>query len=131
VIGGSGDGAPDLQWLGPAVTGAAAVVVAALGTIGLVWRRRQDRQAETEAQVAGKQATEADEWSEVRLARQEATKYYNHYTTFRGLFYDVQQALRHLVRKLRDAHPDMNLDKDVVDALALKPEADDTKSNTP
>jgi len=120
-------GDPDLSWLGPTVTGIAAILVAIVGAVGLVWRRRQDRKAEVENQQVARQASESDEWSEVRLARAEATKYYNLYTFFRNLFYDVQAALRHLVRKLRDAHPDMDLDKDVVEALALKPEADDAK----
>lgn len=119
---------PDnLGWLGPVVTTAGAIVVAALGTVGLVWRRRQDRHAEVEdaarAAEAAKEPTETDGWAEVRAARAEATKYYNLYVFFRNLFYDVQSALRHLVRKIRDAHPDMELDKDVVDALALKPPA--------
>ncbi|MEO5921706.1 MAG: hypothetical protein ABIQ01_11260 [Pseudolysinimonas sp.] len=116
---------PDsLAWLGPVVLTSGSIIVALLGTIGLIWRRRQDRHDAVADQKVSKQASESDEWDEVRVARAEATKYYNLYVFFRNLFYDVQAALKHLVRKLRDAHPDMELDQDAVDALALKPDAD-------
>lgn len=120
-------GSPDLTWLGLTVGAISTFLVAVVGTIGLVWRRRQDHTDAVQAQESSKQMSESEQDSALIQAREQATKYYNLYTFFRGLFYDVQQALRHLVRKLRDAHPDMNLDQDVVDALALKPEADDTK----
>lgn len=117
----------NLSWLGPVVLTTGSIIVALLGTIGLVWRRRQDADQHSADLVAGKTFSEKEEADALEQARGQATKYYNLYVFFRGLFYDVQQALRHLVRKLRDAHPDMELEKDVVDALALKPETEDSK----
>jgi uncharacterized protein HemX len=120
-------GSSDPTLLGIVVSAITTMVVAGLGAAGLAWRRRQDREAQKEDQVVSKQLSEKEEIDVLTQARNEATKYYNLYTFFRGLFYDVQQALRHLVRKLRDETPDMELDQDVVDALALRPEAGDSK----
>lgn len=118
----------NLSWLGPTLLFLGGVIVAAINGAAVVWRRRQDKKDVVANTVAGKQMSEVEEADEVRKARAEATRFYNYYVTFRSLFYQVQEALRHLVRRLGNAHPDMELGADVVDALALKgPDADTTK----
>ena len=106
----------------PAIGG---VLVAAVGGVSLVWRRRQDRKDNLEDKVAdaaiAAQPKITDGWEEVRKARLEATNYYNLYRTFENLFYTVFTALRHLARMVRSAHPDHEFDKDIVDALAVVP----------
>ena len=122
----------NLDWLGPAITSIGAFIVAAIGGISLVWRRRQDRQEEqadriTDAELAS-QPKVTDGWDEVRAARLEASNYYNLYRTFENLFYTVFSALRHVTRSVRDAHPEEELPKDVLDALAIvPPDATDMK----
>lgn len=125
------DGAPDLTWVGPVVTGIATVLVAVVSGFALVVRRRQDRKdaledkqddAERELQLKP-----IDGYEEVRKARAEATTYYNLYRAFEDLYYTVASALRHLARRVRDQHPEQEFEKDIVDALALKPPETSTK----
>ena len=96
-----------------------------VGGISLAWRRgqeRKDSQADkvTDAEIAA-QPKVTDGWEEVRLARLEASKYYNLYRVFENMFYVVSSALKHLARSTRVAHPDHQFDKVVVDALAVVP----------
>ena len=117
--------APDMAWLGPVVTVLGGVLVAAVGGVSLVWRRRQDhKDALEDKAVDAKIAIQpkiTDGWEEVRAARLEASKYYNLYRTFENLFYTVFTALRHLARAVRTAHPDHQFDQDIVEALAVVP----------
>lgn len=121
----------NLDWLGPTVTAIGGVLIAAVGGISLVWRRRQDRKDQVEDKKADAviaiQPKVTDGWEEVRKARAEATTYYNLYRAFENLYYIVADALRKLARSVRDAHPEEVFDKDVVDALALKPPETDVK----
>lgn len=121
----------NLDWLGPAVTAIGGVLIAAIGGVSLVWRRRQDRKDQVEDRkadaVIAVQPKVTDGWEEVRKARAEATTYYNLYRAFENLYYIVADALRKLARSVRDAHPEEVFDKDVVDALALKPPETDVK----
>lgn len=115
----------DLSWLGPAVTAIGTVMVATVGGISLVWRRRQDRKdamqdKTVDAEIAA-QPKITDGWEEVRKARLEASNYYNLYRVFENLYYTTQSALRQLARMVRTAHPQQELDQDVVDALAIVP----------
>lgn len=116
---------PDMSWLGPTVSAIGGVLIAMVGGISLVWRRRQDRKdaaidRTADAEIAA-QPKVTDGWEEVRQARLEASTYYNLYRTFENLFYTAFSALRHLARTIRDAHPEQKFDKDVVDALAIVP----------
>jgi len=120
-----GVGGPDLSWLGPTVTAIGLVLVAIISGISTVWRRRQDRKdivkdKSLDAAIAV-QPKVTDGWEEVRLARAEASAYYNLYRNFENLFYTAFGALRHLARTYRDANPTAVLDKDVADALAIVP----------
>lgn len=131
-LGGENDmvSVPGLDWLGPVVTAGGGIVVAMVGGASLVWRRSQDRKDHTQdkhfdAEIAT-QPKITDGWEEVRRARAEATTYYNLYRAFEHLYYTVASALRKLVRKVRDHHPQEQFDKDVVDALALKPPEPET-----
>ncbi len=117
----------NLEWLGPIVTAIGSVVVAAVAGAATVYRRRQDRQEHTEDAELSLQPKVTDGWEEVRQARQEATTYYNLYRVFENMYYTVAAALRHLARTIHAAHPDQKFDKDVVDALALKPPDTDAK----
>ena len=122
----------NLDWLGPTISAIGAFIVAVIGSISLIWRRRQDRQEAltdrvTDSELAA-QPKVTDGWDEVRAARLEASNYYNLYRTFENLFYTVFSALRHVTRTVRDAHPDEELPKDVLDALAIvPPDATDMK----
>lgn len=114
-----------LEWLGPAVSVIGGVMVALIGGISLIWRRRQDRkeaiadkQADTESAIRPKVT---DGWEEVRAARLETSMYYNLYRTFENLFYTVFSALRHLARVTRDTNPETVFEKDITDALAVVP----------
>lgn len=118
-------GAPDMSWLGPVVTAASAVIVAAVSGVSLAWRRRQDHKDALEdksvdAGIAA-QPKITDGWEEVRKARLEATNYYNLYRVFENLFYTVFTALRRLARTVREEHPDQEFDQSIVDALAVVP----------
>jgi len=121
----------NLDWLGPTVTAIGGVLIAAVSGISLVWRRRQDRKDQVEDKKADAviaiQPNVTDGWEEVRKARAEATTYYNLYRAFENLYYIVADALRKLARSVRDSHPEEVFDKDVVDALALKPPETDVK----
>lgn len=121
----------NLDWLGPTVTAIGGVLIAAVSGISLVWRRRQDRKDQVEDKKADAviaiQPKVTDGWEEVRKARAEATTYYNLYRAFENLYYIVADALRKLARSVRDSHPEEVFDKDVVDALALKPPETDVK----
>ena len=114
----------NLEWLGPIVTAVGGVIVAIIGGIAMIWRRRQERQDEQEDRAeeatASTQPKVVDGWSEVRAARAEATKYYNLYRTFEDMYFTVISALRGLVRSVREAHPEQKFSKEVVDALAVK-----------
>jgi hypothetical protein len=115
----------DLTWLGVVVTAVGSLLVAVVGAISLVWRRRQDRKDQVEDKVTDAaiavQPKVIDGWEEVRKARAEATRYYNLYRVFEELYYTVASAFRKLAKSVRDRHPDEEFDKDVVEALALKP----------
>lgn len=121
----SADTPPDLNWLSTIVTAAGGVIIAMVGGASLVWRRRQDRKdaiadKKTDAEIAVTPKV-TDGWEEVRLARAEASQYYNLYRLFENLFYTAFSALRHLARRVHEAHPDQKFDKDIVDALAIVP----------
>ena len=120
-----GAGLPNLDWLGPVVSGVSAVLVGIVGAASLVWRRRQDRRDASEDRSADAaiavQPTVSDGWDEVRQARKEATSYYNLYRAFENLYYIAFGALRHLARKTRDAHPDVEFEADIIEALATTP----------
>lgn len=111
----------DLEWLGGAVTAIGGVLVAVIGGVALVWRRRQDRKDSVADTKAEKTPTQKDGWAEVREARAEATRYYKLYRVFEDLYYAVASALRALARKVHEAHPEEPLDKHVTDAIAMKP----------
>lgn len=111
----------DLSYLGPLVTASGALLLAGVTAAAALWRRRQDRKDVTVDRDLERLPTEADGWTEVRAARAEATKYYNFYRTFENLYYIAASALRHLVRTVHEAHPEQVFDKDVTDALAVKP----------
>ena len=119
------------DYLGPILATIGVVIVALIQGVSVVWRRRQDRrdakEDKTEDAVLAVQPKVIDGWEEVRKARAEATTYYNLYRTFENLFYLVQGALRHLVRSVRDAHPDQEFAPDVVEALAAQPPDTDAK----
>lgn len=117
--------APDLSWLGPAIAAGGGAIVGIIGLVSVLLGRRQDRKNQ---HAASQDAAEiavtpkiTDGWEEVRQARQEASQYYLLYRTFENLFYTVFSALRHLVRSIRDAHPEQQFDQDVTDALAIVP----------
>lgn len=115
---------PNLDWLGPVVTAIGGVLVAAVGGISLVWRRRQDRRESVEDKELDRAPKEVDAYEEMRLARAEASRYYRLFRTFEDLFYSAHAALRFLARRVHDAHPEQELDKNVVEALALRPPED-------
>ena len=115
----------DLSWVGPTIGAIGSVIIAVVGGISLVWRRRQDREdakedKQTEAEIAVAPKV-TDGWQEVRDARAEASTYYNFYRAFENLYFNAIGALRHLVRSIRAAHPEQEFDKDVLDALAATP----------
>lgn len=115
----------DLSWLGPVIAVAGASVVAVISLVSLLLGKRADRRnakaaAVDQAEIAVTPKI-TDGWEEVRQARMEASQYYNLYRTFENLFYTVFSALRHLVRSIRDAHPEQQFDQDVTDALAIVP----------
>ena len=112
---------PNLEWLGPVAGTLGTIVVATIGAISIVWRRKQDRRDAQEDQLAGNQPKVTDGWEEVRTARLEASNYYNLYRTFENLFYTVFSALRHLAQKTRHDHPQEVFAPDVLDALAIVP----------
>lgn len=112
---------PDLEWLGPVAGALGTVVVATIGAISIVWRRKQDRRDVQDDRLAGDAPKVTDGWDEVRAARLEASNYYNLYRTFENLFYTVFSALRHLAQKTREAHPDEVFAPDVLDALKTVP----------
>jgi len=119
---------PSLDWLGPAVTGAAGVLIALIGTISLFWRRRQDRdQSQSDRTVDAENAAQprvVDEWQEVRNARAEATTYYNLYRVYENLYHVAIAALRNLTRRVRTDHregEDFEFGDDVAVALAMEP----------
>jgi hypothetical protein len=118
------DALPDLSWLSPAIGGAALVIVAAVNGVAALVRRRQDRQDALVDKSIEKQPTEKDEWSEVRAAREEASRYYNLMRWFESAYYTMHTALQHLARMIHDKHPDIELGKEVTDALALRPPED-------
>lgn len=113
--------APNLDWLGPVAGALGAIVVALIGGISIVWRRRQDKKDLAEDRISDSAPKITDGWEEVRAARQEASRYYSLYRTFENLYYTAFSALRHLARKNRDTRPDEAFDQDVIDALATDP----------
>lgn len=116
---------PNLDWLGPILATTGSVIVALIGAASIIWRRRQDRQEELADKDAESQRAVqpkvTDGWEEVRKARAEATTYYNLYRFFESAFYTTRNALRAVVQWVRVDRPDHVFEKDVVDALALKP----------
>jgi hypothetical protein len=117
------DSAPNLQYLGILVPAVGAFLIALTGLVSNVWRRRQDRKDALEdknadANIAA-QPKITDGWEEVRKARLEATLYYNLYRAFENIFYTVFGAFKHLVRDTRNAHPDHEFSKDILDALKV------------
>lgn len=124
--------APNLEWLAPTISTIGAIIIAALGTISLVWQKRQARQEQvedkrTDAEIAATPKV-VDGWDEVRNARAEATKYYNLYRVFEDLYYTVSAALRHLARLFHEKQPAEKIPDDVVEALAVKPPKTDSSS---
>ena len=112
---------PNLDWLGPAILATGSVIVAIVGGVSLIWRRRQDRQDKTQEVETALQPKVTDGWEEVRQARAEATSYYNLYRLFENLFYVVWSALRHLARRDREIDKDRVFEQDIIDALAIVP----------
>lgn len=119
-----GPSTPNLDWLGPTVTSVGAVIVATIGAVSILRRRRLDRQDKADDVALEKAPSETDGWAEVRAARAEASRYYRLYRVFEDLYYIAHSALRHLVRNVHDAHPDQTLGDDVVKALAARPPED-------
>lgn len=116
---------PDLSWLGPTIGACGVVIVSLIGVLSLIIGKRQDRKnakaAALDSAELGAAPKVTDGWEEVRLARADATKYYNLYRAFENIYYTVASALRHLGRSIHETHPDMVFEKDVTDALAIVP----------
>lgn len=116
---------PDLSWLGPTIAAAGGSLVGLIALISVLLGKRADRKNAAAAAVEQKDIAVTpkitDGWEEVRKARSEATQYYNLYRAFENLFYTAISALRHLVRSIRDAHPEQQFDQEVKDALAIVP----------
>lgn len=112
---------PQIDWLTPVVTIAGPVLVAIVAGVSTVYRRRQDRDDTVADREAAKGLSEKDELSEIDRARAQVIRYYDLYMAVRIAFDFVQSALRHLVRIVRDNHPDHEFDQEVIDALAMKP----------
>lgn len=121
LIAAAADGDAGVDYLTPVIMTAGTVLVAALGVIGTVYRRRQDRQDAADDREAAKGLSEKEEFDVLKQARDEATRYYTLYVTFRELFYSVRSALKHLVRLIQDEHPDMELPSNVTTALQVMP----------
>lgn len=114
----------DTSWIAPAFVFAGVVIVAIVNGVASIWRRRQDKKLDTDGTRANKAATEKDSWEETRLARAEATHYYNLYRLFEEMFYAVRNALRALANTIHVHHPEEELDKEIIAALELKPPED-------
>jgi len=113
-----------LSWLGPVATVVGGVLIAAIGGVATIWRRRQDRQDQVADKVVDKLPSEKDGWQEVRAARAETSHYYKLYRIFEDLFYTVGTGLRALARTVHTAHPEQVFPQEVIDALAARPPDD-------
>jgi hypothetical protein len=111
---------PDLDWLGPFATLVGGVLVALIGGISAVWRRKQDKKDKRDEANEAAQPRVVDGWEEIREARTETTTYYKLMTIYRDMHHQTQAALRSLVRSIRKAHPDQEFEQDVIDALELR-----------
>lgn len=118
------DASDSLAWLGPIATAAGGVLVAMVGGVAMVWRRRQDRRDQLSDKSIDKLPTEKDVWQEVRSARAETSHYYALYRIFEDLFYTVGTGLRVLARTVHQAHPEQVFPQEVIDALAARPPDD-------
>lgn len=115
-------------YLTPVVGLLGTVIVAAITTLGVVYRRKQDRQDAVSDREAAKGLSEKDEIAEIDRARAEVLRYYDLYIAARIMLENVQSALRHLVRLIRDERPDYNFSHEVVNALeAIPPTIDHNK----
>lgn len=113
--------APATDYLTPIIMTTGTVLVAALGAVGMVYRRRQDRLDAVADREAAKELSEKEEFDVLKQARDEATRYYTLYVTFRDLYFTVRDALKHMVRLIQREHPDMELPPDVTNALQVHP----------
>ncbi len=111
---------PQDPYLTPIIGLLGTVIVAALTTLGVVYRRRQDAQDKRADLEASKGLTDKEEMTEIDRARLQVLRYFDLYLAMKIAFETVQSALRHLVRSIRENHPEHEFDQEVVDALALK-----------
>lgn len=99
------------EWIAPLIAGILALVTGVTGAlIGL--RNTRTNAVENRAPSANQA------WNETDRARERMH-------AFEDLFYAVRAALKHLIRTVRERHPDFEFPPDVDAAVALEPPDDE------
>lgn len=104
---------PGTEWIAPTIAGVIAVLTA--GIAGIISIRNTRAGA-----VENRAPTANQAWNETDRARERMH-------AFEDLFYAARAALKHLMRSVKEAHPDHEFTPDVVAASKLEAPDDDDK----
>lgn len=104
------------EWIAPSITGGLLVIA---GTVAAIANIRNTRTGAVERRAP----SAAEAWAETDRAR--ARMY-----AFEDRFWTVLGALKHLVRAIKQRHPDFPITEDVAEALTLTAPEETEKEKT-